>query len=205
VSNTLARAMLARQAHRLNAASGNGHLPALILLTDDERLHGPLEAASALPRGSAVIVRARNSEKRFALGIALREIAHKNGLFLLVADDPYLAVKIYADGIHLPERRAHEAMHWRAMHPDWLITCAAHSARAASRTKGADAMLLSPVFETKSHPDRAPLTPIRLRLIAKTAPIPIYALGGIDARNVARLRDASLVGIAAISALKHEI
>jgi thiamine-phosphate pyrophosphorylase len=205
MSNSLARATLARQARRLNAASGNGRLPPLILLTDDERLPDPLAAASALPRGSAVIVRARNKEKRFALGVVLREIAHGNGLFLLVADDPQLAVRIYADGIHLPEKRAHEALHWRATHPDWFIICAAHSARAAMNAKAADAVLLSPVFATQSHPDRAPLTPMRLRFMARNIPAPIYALGGIDARNVLRLSNAPLAGIAAISSLRHEI
>jgi thiamine monophosphate synthase len=41
----------------------------------------------------------------------------------------------------------------------------------------------------------------RLRTIARTSPIPIYALGGIDAENVESLRNIPLAGIAAIGAL----
>ena len=203
MSNNLARATLARQAFRLNAACPR-NLPALILLTDDERLPDPLAAASSLPRGSAVILRSRSKATCYALAAPLREIAWKNDLFFLVADDPQLAMKVQANGIHLPEKRAHEASHWRALYPDWLITCAAHSERGVLRAKafGADAVLLSPVFQTRSHPDRAPLAQIRLRFIAMSVSVPIYALGGIDARNAARLQGAPLAGIAAIGALK---
>jgi len=202
VSNSLARAILARQAQRLNAASRN--LPALILLTDDERLPDPLASAAALPRGSAVILRSRSDAKRYALAAPLREVAWQNDLFFLVADDPQLAMKVQANGVHLPEKRAHETAHWRALRPDWLITCAAHSERDVlhAKTFGANAVLLSPVFATKSHPNRAPLTQIRLRFIAANVSIPIYALGGIDAHNVARLQGAPLAGIAAIGALE---
>ncbi len=61
MGNRLARAKLARAAARLNARCG---LPAIILLTDDERLSDPLAAARALPKGSMVIVRARQAAQR---------------------------------------------------------------------------------------------------------------------------------------------
>jgi thiamine-phosphate pyrophosphorylase len=201
MSGSLSRAQLARRANRLGVASP---LPSLILLTDDERLHDPLAAASALPRGSGVVVRARDKRKRHVLAASFHEIARKRKLFLLIADDPELASEMNADGIHLPEKRAREAAHWRARNPNWLITSAAHSAHAVLRAKasGADAILLSPVFATQSHPDRASLTPMRLRMIARAIAVPIYALGGIDARNVARLEGAALAGIAAIGALQ---
>jgi thiamine monophosphate synthase len=62
-------------------------------------------------------------------------------------------------------------------------------------------VLLSPIFATQSHTDRAPLGLARLRTIARTSPIPIYALGGIDAENMERLKNIPLAGIAAIGAL----
>ncbi|HSZ73288.1 MAG TPA: thiamine phosphate synthase [Rhizomicrobium sp.] len=200
MSGSLSRAQLARQAQKLAASP----LPALILLTDDERLHDPLASVAALPRGSAVIVRARDRRKRHVLAASLHDIARKRKLFLLIADDPELASEMNADGIHLPEGRVREATHWRATHPDWLITAAAHSAHVVllAKASGADAVLLSPVFATQSHPHRAPFTPVKLRLIAREIAIPIYALGGIDARNVARLEGAALAGIAAIGALQ---
>ena len=42
---------------------------------------------------------------------------------------------------------------------------------------------------------------MRLRLLAQDAGMPVYALGGIDARTALRLSGAALAGIAAIGAL----
>jgi len=41
----------------------------------------------------------------------------------------------------------------------------------------------------------------RFRLIANLSPLPVYALGGIDAAGAARLSGARLVGLACVGAL----
>jgi thiamine-phosphate pyrophosphorylase len=180
---------------------GSGALPSLVLMTDDARLADPLAAASALPRGSMVVVRARDAKRRDALARALLKLARICGLAVLIADDPLLAVRLGADGFHLPEARVGEAAYWHARFPDFTITAAAHSAHALLRARllPVDAFFLSPVFATASHTERAALTPLRASLMAKTAGKPVYALGGIDARNAQRL--IGFAGIAAIGAL----
>jgi thiamine-phosphate pyrophosphorylase len=128
------------------------------------------------------------------LGEALRTQTH--GLILLAADDPLLADHLH--GLHLPEIRARDAAHWRALRPHWVITVAAHSPRGL-QAPYADAALLSPVFATKSHPGAKTLTPARARLMAQRALLPVLALGGVTARNAAMLQGFS--GIAAIESL----
>jgi len=44
-----------------------------------------------------------------------------------------------------------------------------------------DAVFLSPVFATASHKHARPLTPLRAAFIAARAPVPVYALGGVNA------------------------
>jgi thiamine-phosphate pyrophosphorylase len=195
--------MLARAAARLNAQSGHANLPALIFLTDDERTPDPLAAIAALPRGSLVIVRAREDARRRALGIAAARLAQCRGQMLCVAGDARLAAELSADGLHLPESEIAKAGRYRAARKSWLVTCAAHSARAVLRAHlaGAHAVLLSPAFATKSHAGRAAIGLVRLRLIARSSPIPVYALGGIDSDNISQLRDLPLAGIAAIGGL----
>jgi len=178
---------LARERGRLNAGL-------LILMTDDERLADPVAAARHLPKGSMVILRARDAKKRRALAEALR--AETNGLILLAADDPALADRLH--GLHLPEKRAHEAAHWRALRPHWLITVVAHSGRGL-RIAYADAALLSPIFPTQSHPGARPLTAARARLMARDSLLPVLALGGVTARNARLLK--GFAGVAAIGAL----
>ena len=41
-----------------------------------------------------------------------------------------------------------EAPHWRARHPDWIITVSAHSLGALLKAREVDAIFLSPVFAT---------------------------------------------------------
>lgn len=185
MSDSLARATLARAAGQ---AGGR-----LVLMTDDARLADPLGAARALPKGSMVVVRSRGDPTPLAR--ALLKLRH---VTVLVAGDPLLAVRLGAHGIHLPEARAHEAGHWRARFPHMLVTSAAHSLRALMLSRG-DAVFLSPVFPTKSHPGRPALSAARANLMARQALKPVYALGGIDAVNVKRL--SGFAGIAAIGAL----
>jgi len=189
---SLSRAKLARAALMHNCG-------ALLLLTDDLRLPDPLPAARALPRGAMIILRSRDARRRAALAKGLRGIVRARELLLLIADDPQLAAQTGAHGIHLPQARVREAAHWRARYPHWFVTAAAHSLRAVLNAGDADAVLLSPVFDTASHPGAPALTPARARLIARQAPIPVFALGGITAQNAQLLR--GFAGLAAIGAL----
>jgi thiamine-phosphate pyrophosphorylase len=203
MASSLNREKLARAARALNARSGHAALPALILMTDEKRVPDPVAAADSLPRGSAIILRHTNPKARAALGQKLGEVARTRGLRLLVAGDAQLAADIGAHGLHLPEARAREAAHWRALRPSWLITAAAHSLAGlmTARIAGADAALLAPMFPTSSHPDRAALGVLRTRLMAARAGIPVYALGGVNAQSIARLKDSGFIGIAAIDGL----
>lgn len=199
MTDKLARAKLASAAAALNARSGST-LPALVLMTDDERLADPVAAARALPPGSMVVLRARQSSRRAELAWELRAITRAAGNKLLIADDAELAAHAEADGTHLPEAHAQEALRRRALHPDWIVTAAAHSL-AATHVSAVDAVFVGPVFETRSHPGAAALGAAQLHLIARQSPVPVYALGGITAENAQQLTDAKLIGLAAIGAL----
>ena len=209
MASRLAREQLARVAHTLNGMSGARNpvapprLPALILMTDERRVADPVAAARALPKDSAIILRHRDAKARRALAQALVKIARARGLLLLIAGDPTLAASVQAQGLHLSEMRAMEAAHWKALRPDWLITIAAHSASTLARaySAGADAALLAPAFPTLSHVEKRSLGVSRFRLMALAAQIPVYALGGATAASIGRLKDSSIVGIAAIEGL----
>jgi thiamine-phosphate pyrophosphorylase len=197
MSDSLTRRRLARAAARL-AVHARCTLPPLVLFTDDERLADPLAAARALPRGSMVVVRAREDMRRAALARAMVDLARRRALIVLVAGDGMLAASCGADGVHLGEVRLGQAAAWRARRR-FLITGSVHSLAGLARATMLDAFFLSPVFPTASHPGRAALTAVRANAIARGARVPVYALGGIEAHNAGRL--SGFAGIAAIGAL----
>jgi thiamine-phosphate pyrophosphorylase len=194
MADVLSIAKLARAASYLNAGLS------LVLMSDDD--HDVLAAAAHLPPQTLIIVRARDGRRRGALA---RELVARRHI-VLIAGDGELARACGAAGLHLPQARAKEAPHWRALRPRWIVTAAAHSARAVIRAQSLrlDGLFLSPVFLTQSHPERRALGVVRAALIAAPSRIPVYALGGIDAGNAARLSRTHFSGIAATRALLRD-
>ena len=170
-------------------------LPAVIMPTDLARLSDPAAAAARLPTGAAVILRDRHHPERRAWAERLRRATAARGQMLLIANDPDLARAVDADGLHLAEREVGRVAPWR------FITAAAHSLAAIRRAElvRADAVLLSPVFPTASHPGGRTLGLQRARAIARAAGLPVYAMGGVDPGNV-RLLGPAFAGFAAIEA-----
>jgi thiamine-phosphate pyrophosphorylase len=195
---------LSRTAARLRPwLAGGKRLPNLLFFTDPERTPQPERVAERLPAGAAVVFRAFGAADAAAQGLRLREITQRRGLILLVGADADLAAQIGADGLHLPERLAASLPSLRTAHPDWLITLAAHGLEAAKAGSavGADALVVSPVFPSRSPSAGAPLGVEGLKVIVGAVQTPIYALGGVDARTVKGLVGLGIVGIAAVEAL----
>ncbi len=198
-SATLAE--LARRLNLRNRKITGRRLPATILMTDAVRLPDPTNAIAGLPPGSAVIFRHYQAAERATLAAELANCCRTCGLSFLVAGDGQLALRVGAAGLHLPERQIATAAVWRRRRPDWLITVAAHSLTALKRATAADAALLSPVFATASHPGARVLGPGRFTSLARCAPVPVYALGGVNAETAHALRFSPAIGLAAIDGL----
>lgn len=188
-----ARAVKTRRGPALRA------LPVLWLFTDDRRLPDPLPAVARLPRGLAgVVLRHDHDPHRAALGRALARLCRMRGIALVVAGDLRLAAALHA-GVHLREGRWPAPLRPRS---GW-VTSSAHTAAALHRAHRAGAQLafLSPAFPTASHPDAAGLGPVRWSRLARGAPLPVAALGGIDHASVRRLTGRLCTAAGAIGAL----
>jgi thiamine-phosphate pyrophosphorylase len=179
-------------------------LPPLLFVTDPERAPDPAAVARRLPRGAGVVFRAFGAPDALIQAQTLAAIARRRSLVLLVGADETLAAQARAQGIHLPERLASGLPRIHARHPRWLITAAAHSPLAIRKAArlGADAVLFSTVFESRSPSAGRPIGPVRLAAIARAAPVPIYALGGVDMKNARRLMASGVAGIAAVDAFR---
>jgi thiamine-phosphate pyrophosphorylase len=196
---------LVAAARRLRGLPGRrASLPRLFLLSDPVRLPDPRAAAGRLPRGAAVL--ARGLAPAVLAGLAA--VARRRGLVLLVAGDGRAALRHHA-GLHLPDRRpasglaAYLLFRGRRRGRPALLMVAAHGRRGIARARRlrADAVLLSPVFPTASHPGAATLGPLRWAALARHAGRPAVALGGLRAGNAGRL-PAWAAGLAAIEGFR---
>jgi thiamine-phosphate pyrophosphorylase len=167
----------------------------MIMPTDLTRVPDPVQAAGRLPIGSIVILRDGDHPDRRIWALRLRQVTSRHGQRLLIANDRALARECGADGLHLAERQVGR------LAPFGFTTAAAHSLEAARRAEkaGADAVLLSPVFPTASHPGGQVLGLQRARAIAAATPLPVYGMGGVTPRN-ANMLGRSFAGFAAIGA-----
>ena len=156
-------------------------LPNLWLISDARNDAGLAAALRRLPRGSGFIFRHYHLDPaaRRLRFTALAWIARTRGHVVVLAGPARQARQWGADG-------SYGAPLGRAAGPE-LRLATAHSLREIGRASRADAILLSPVFPTRSHPGARPLGPLRFRLLAARARVPVVALGGMDRRRARRL------------------
>ncbi len=191
--------VLAALAQRLNRDAGAPAIPSLYFFTDPARTPDPVAVAQRLPRGAAVVFRHFGAADRARTAERLARVRQARALYLFIAADAELAARVGADGIHWPEHLAPQ----RVDGVRWM-TVAAHSAAAVARadSSGADACFLSPVFETQSAGSGPALGLFRASQIARSARLPVIALGGVNARTGPRLAGRGFAGIAAVDALR---
>jgi thiamine-phosphate pyrophosphorylase len=191
---------LAALADRLNRDAGAPSIPALYFLTDPKRTPDPAAVAKLLPVRTAVIYRHFGEADRGRIGARLASVCRWRGLALLIAADPALAARVGA-GVHWPERLLPARRE-----TDGLVTAAAHGAAGIARAAafGADACLLAPVFATRSGSGNRALGAFRASQLARAAPLPVIALGGINLERGRTLAGRGFAGIAAIDAFLED-
>ena len=172
-------------------------LPACLFLTDPERTPDPSATIANLPIGSGVIYRHFGARDRHQVAETLAALSNARGLVFLIAADPELALSVDADGVHWPEARLGRARVWR--HRFAIQTASAHSRRAIWRATrlGMDAVLVSSVFPSRSKSAGRPMCAPRFRHLVSSSDLPVYGLGGLNARNAGRI--SSIAGLSGVS------
>ena len=188
-------------ARQVKARHAGMRLPALWLFTDAVRLPDPLPAIARLPRGLAgVVFRHDGAPGRAALARKVAALCRARRLVLVVAGDPRLAAAVGA-GVHL--RGGRGGRRWRMA--GRIVTSSAHGRAELVRAvrAGANAVFLSPLFPTASHPGGRTLGPVRWAGLARGCGRPVLALGGVQGGTVRRVpRGACGAGlIGAVAAL----
>ena len=164
------------------------------------RLHAivaDLETARAVVAAGATVVQLRLK------GAATDEVVSAGrgfadlGITFVVNDDVEAAIGLGADGVHLGQadegaERAREA---------GLLLGRSVSTPEQALAADADYLGAGPVWATPSKEDAEPPIGLEgLREIVAAAPVPVIAIGGVDASNAAACVEAGATGVAVIRA-----
>ena len=161
-------------------------IPPIWLMTDERMGDALWPALERLPHGAGVVFRHYRSPDRVALFGKVAKVARRRRLVL-----------VSAGGLLPGAAGSHNA---RSRYG--LQTRSAHSRRElfAAIRDGADAVFVSPVFATRSHPGAKSLGRVRLGLMIRGSRVPVIALGGMDAGRFRGLTRFGIHGWAGIDA-----
>lgn len=173
-------------------------------MTDPERVENPVAIAKNLPRGTAIIYRHFGQPDQAK---ALRKVTREREQQLLIGNDPELAAAIGADGVHFArDPYLKGPRKWRATHPDWIITMAGlKSGDYLAPFATLDALFVSAIFPSRSPSAGEPIGITALKSRAAHLPVPIYALGGVNAATALELLNTKITGLATIEGLIMDI
>ena len=159
-------------------------------------------------RGGVDIVqlRLKDAEDEAIVATARRYAAlcGAHGVPLILNDRPDLVAAAGADGVHVGQDDMPVAQARGLVGPDRIVGLSTHSPAqidAAAAESEIDYIGVGPVHATPTKPGRPAVGVDLVRYAAAHAATPFFAIGGIDAANVAAVRAAGATRIAVVRAI----
>ncbi|NBW62509.1 MAG: thiamine phosphate synthase, partial [Synechococcaceae bacterium WB4_1_0192] len=140
---------------------------------------------------------------RLEQALALRALCRRHGALLLINDRLDIAAAVEADGVHLGQGDLPPALARQLLGPDVLIGRSTHAISQLRQAvaDGCDYVGVGPVNATPTKPGREPVGLDYVRQAAADSPIPFFAIGGIDATNLAAVQAAGAERVAVVRAI----
>lgn len=144
--------------------------------------------------------KALDRDKLKALGEKVLSLVARYDARLLINTAVDIAVKIGAQGVHLPGGALPRAVRDR-VGPSFLIGYSAHTHAELDCADGADFVTYSPIFTPGSKPgyDGIEVGLVGLANAVMHSRLPVYALGGITPSCTAKCRTTGCAGVAVMS------
>ena len=167
--------------------------PSLWLFTDSIKTINPVKITKRLPTKSGVVIRHYKSKNKETIIKNILNIKKRKSLTVLIAGKHRKNLNV--DGNHLPQWMNYNGNNNK------ITSISVHTGRDVRKSINinADLVFISPVFTTSSHDTRQHLGVIKLGLLARLFKKDVIALGGINNKNIARLRSLPISGCAGIS------
>jgi thiamine-phosphate pyrophosphorylase len=169
---------------------------------------GVIETVMAAVDGGVTVVQLRDKTASDAmlvpLALRLKTYLAPRGIPLIINDRIDVALASGADGLHVGQGDMDVGEARRRLPADALLGL---SIETLDQMTGVDPSVVDyigagPIFATTTKPDHAP--PIGLdglSGIVAVSPVPVVAIGGLDARHVSAVRATGAAGLAVVSAI----
>ena len=141
------------------------------------------------------------AEQLIAAAQIARALCDEAGALLILNDRPELVQAAGADGCHVGQDDMDLATARERAGAGALVGQSTHFPDEVADATAADYIGVGPVYATPTKPGRHPVGVELVRFAAFHAPVPFFAIGGIDARNVAQVVDAGAERIAVVRAI----
>jgi thiamine-phosphate pyrophosphorylase len=160
--------------------------------------------AAALRGGVGIVqLRCKDTDDDEVLAVArrFRRACDEYGALLIINDRPDLAATAGADGVHVGQTDMPVADAREIVGPERLIGLSTHTPGQIDAADGVDYIGVGPVHATPTKAGRPAVGLTLVRYAAAHARVPFFAIGGIDAGNVANVRAAGAERVAVVRAL----
>ncbi|WNG48238.1 thiamine phosphate synthase [Archangium minus] len=167
-----------------------------------------VDVVLAAVRGGATVVQLREKDasarETLELGRALLGRLRPLGVPLIVNDRVDLAMALGADGVHVGQGDLPPEVARRLLGPDALVGLSITGPADLSTLDPAvvDYAGVGPIFPTGSKADATPALGLEeLARMRPRLPVPVVAIGGINAANAASVIAAGADGVSVVSAI----
>ncbi len=142
-----------------------------------------------------------NTEELCAYAEKSKQVCHKYGAKILINSDIKVYRKCGLDGIHLNSEQL--ALSVKRENSSDLIAASCHSwdDLKMAEDAGVDFAMLSPVKQTATHPGAKPIGWDVFSQTVMQCVLPVFALGGLESKDIAESKRNGAQGVAAIRGL----
>ena len=161
---------------------------------------------SALEGGVTIIqLREKNRTTREYIDIAndVHEITKEFGVPLIIDDRIDVMLACGAEGVHVGAEDMPVAIARKLIGKDKILGATAKTVEVATRAynDGADYLGVGAIYPTTTKVKTVLTSTETLDAITKAVPIPVNAIGGLNAGNIGVLKGINIAGVCAVSAI----
>jgi thiamine-phosphate pyrophosphorylase len=143
------------------------------------------------------------NEELVSEATAARALCAELDALLIVNDRPWVAREAGADGIHVGQEDIPPAEVRELVGPEMLVGLSTHSPEQIDAVDASvvDYIGVGPIHETPTKPGRPAVGLELIRYAAAHAPVPFFAIGGLNASNIGDALDAGATRVCVLRAI----